>query len=170
MSAVLLLVDVQRNMLEPPKPVPAAATTAKEITYLLEQARAARATVVHIRNNGGPGDPDATGSLGWELIHDVRPDEHLIDKHEPDAFAGTALAGLIPDGSSVVIAGMQSEYCVRETSLSALRRGHPVTLVHSAHATYGSSDAPAVAIQARVEDELRAAGARIADSDASLFD
>jgi len=168
MSAFLLLVDVQRNMLEPPAPVPAAASIASEIERLLERARAAGASVVHIRNNGGEDDPDAPGTPGWELVHELRSGEHLVDKHEPDAFAGTALADLIPTDSSVVVAGMQSEYCVRETSLAALRRGHAVTLVRGAHATY-DGDAPAVATQERVEDELRAAGARVADPDESLF-
>jgi nicotinamidase-related amidase len=63
---------------------------------------------------------------------------------------------------------MQSEYCVRETSLAALGRGHAVTLVRGAHATY-DGDASAAATQERVEDELRGAGARIADPDESLF-
>jgi hypothetical protein len=43
-----------------------------------------------------------------------------------------------------------------------------VTLVRGAHATY-DSDLPAVATQERVEDELQAAGARVARSDAALF-
>lgn len=168
MSAVLLLVDVQTNMLEPPAPVPAAASVAPKIEHLLESARAAGAAIVHIRNNGGEDDPDAPGTPGWELVHKVRTGEHVVDKHEPNAFVGTALAGLLPPGSSVVVAGMQSEYCVRETSLAALERGHSVTLVRGAHATY-NSDVPAVATQERVEDELQAAGARVAHPDEALF-
>jgi nicotinamidase-related amidase len=169
MSAVLLLVDVQTNMLEPPTPVPDAASVGTEIERLLERARAADATVVHIRNNGSADDPDAPGSAGWELVQDVRLGEHVVDKHEPNAFVDTALAELIPEACSVVIAGMQSEYCVRETSLAALRRGHAVTLVRGAHATY-DGDVPAVATQERVEHELRGAGARIVDTDERLFE
>jgi nicotinamidase-related amidase len=169
MSAVLLLVDVQKNMLEPPAPVPAAASVAPAIEQLLESGRATGATIVHIRNNGGQDDPDATGSPGWELVHDVRKGEHVIDKHEPNAFIGTALADLIPHGSPVVVAGMQSEHCVRETSLAALKRGHVVTLVRGAHATY-DSDVAAVATQERVEDELQAAGARVAHPNEARFD
>jgi nicotinamidase-related amidase len=168
MSGVLLLVDVQKNMLEPPAPVPGAASVGPEIERLLERARAAGAVIVHIRNNGSGDDPDAPATTGWELVHDVRPGEHVVDKHESDAFAGTPLEDLLPARSSVVVVGMQSEYCVRETSLAALRRGHAVTLVRGAHATY-DGDAPAIATQERVEDELRTAGARIAQSDESLF-
>jgi nicotinamidase-related amidase len=80
--------------------------------------------------------------------------------HEADAFAETGLSDLIPASASVMVAGMQSEYCVRETSLPALRRGHPVALVRGAHATY-DGEAPAEAISRRVEEELSAAGAAV---------
>jgi hypothetical protein len=31
--------------------------------------------VIHVRNNGGKDDPDAPGTTGWELIHDVARNE-----------------------------------------------------------------------------------------------
>jgi nicotinamidase-related amidase len=96
------------------------------IKDLLGRARSAGATVIHIRNNGGDSDPDAPGTPGWELVHEVVPGEHTVDKNECDAFAGTGLSGLVPEAATVVVAGMQSEFCIRETSLSALRRGHAV--------------------------------------------
>jgi nicotinamidase-related amidase/uncharacterized glyoxalase superfamily protein PhnB len=161
-ASLLLLVDVQRNMLEPPAPVPDAATVGAEINVLLERARSAGAAVVHVRNNGGSDDPDAPGTTGWQLIHQVGSEEAVVDKHEPNAFSGTNLADLIAPGTDVVIAGMQSDYCIRETSLAAIQQGHSVTLVRGAHSTY-DSDEPAATIQRRVEDELQAAGARIVD-------
>lgn len=94
--------------------------------------------------------------------------EQIVDKHEPDAFAGTGLPDLIPASASVVVAGMQSEYCVRATSLSALRRGHPVALVRGAHATY-DGEASADAISRRVEEELSAAGAAVVSVQEARF-
>ena len=160
MADVLVMVDVQRNMIRPPAPVPAADEVESALTRLLARARGAGARVVHVRNNGGTGDPDEVGTPGWELVHDIDGGEHIIDKAEADAFAGTGLAGLLPPGSRLVIAGMQSEYCVRETVLSGLRRGHAVTLASGAHATYDDGEA-AAAISRRVEAELAAAGAEI---------
>ncbi|GAA4437901.1 hypothetical protein GCM10023148_44850 [Actinokineospora soli] len=124
MAEVLVLVDVQRNMVRPPTPVPGAEEIDAAVTTLLTRARIAGAQVVHVRNNGGTGDPDETGTPGWELVHDVVGGEHIVDKAESDAFAGTELADLVPPGARLVVAGMQSEYCVRATALSALRRGH----------------------------------------------
>ncbi|GGS96770.1 hypothetical protein GCM10010156_63720 [Planobispora rosea] len=161
MSPVLLLVDVQRNMLQPPEPVPEAETVSAAIDTLLKRARATGIPVIFVRNNGGEGDPDAPGTPGWELVHEVLPGEHVIDKHSPSAFAGTGLAWLLPPTASVVVAGMQSEWCVRETSLAAVEHGHSVTLVRGAHATY-DGDEPAAVISGKVEAELTAAGVRVA--------
>ncbi len=168
MSAVLLVIDAQRNMLLPPEPVRDADRIGEAIADLLAEARAAGAPVVHIRNNGGPDDPDAPGTPGWELVHEVRAGEHLVDKAEPDAFAGTGLEKLLPAGAPVVVVGVQSEYCVRETSLAAVRRGHPVTLVRDAHGTYSGQD-PADVIAGRVEDELCAAGVCVLPRDEVTF-
>ncbi len=158
MTSVLLLVDVQKNMLEPPEPVPDADTVAEEIKDLLGRARSAGTTVVHIRNNGGEGDPDVPGEPGWELVHQVAPGEHIVDKYECDAFTGTGLSELVPESATVIVAGMQSEYCIKETSLAALRRGHPVVLVRGAHATY-DGEIPARATSEAVETELSTASA-----------
>jgi nicotinamidase-related amidase len=89
MAKVLLLVDVQKNMLLPPTPVPGASVVASAIEEVLGRARSAGAIVVHIRNNGSEGDPDAPASPGWELVYEVRDGEQIVDKHEPDAFVGT---------------------------------------------------------------------------------
>jgi nicotinamidase-related amidase len=160
----LLLIDVQRNMLLAPQPVPDALAVGPRIAGILDQARRDGAMVIHVRNNGGEDDPDAPGTTGWELIHDVAGHEAVVDKHTPNGFAGTELGSLLADAREVVIVGMQSEYCVRETSLAALQRGLAVSLVRGAHATYGDGKRTAAEISAATEDELAQAGARILDA------
>jgi nicotinamidase-related amidase len=57
--------------------------------------------------------------------------------------------------------GIQSEYCVRETSLGALAAGFKVTLLQGAHSTYDDADSgkSATQLEAEVEEELKARGA-----------
>ncbi len=162
-NTALLMIDVQRNMLLAPQPVPDAPAVGSEIARILEQARSSGAMVVHVRNNGAEDDPDAPGTTGWELVHEVTESEAVIDKSTPDSFAGTGLGSLLADARALVIVGMQSEYCVRETSLAALGQGFTVLLPRGAHATYGDSKRSATEIAAAVEDELAQAGARILD-------
>jgi nicotinamidase-related amidase len=160
--SVLLMIDTQRNMLRPPSPVPSADAVGKAIAQVLARARESGAQVIHIRNTGTPGDPDEPGTPGWELAYPVAEGEHVVDKPECDAFVGTDLETLIPPDAPIVVVGMQSEYCVRSTTLAALSRNHLVTLVHGAHATY-PADRPATEISTAVEAELSKAGATIAD-------
>ncbi len=154
MTSVLLLVDVQRNMLLPPEPVPDAATVALAIETVLDKARHANAQVVHIRNTGGSGDPDEPGTDGWQLVHAVEPGEITVDKPEPNAFAGTDLADHIPADAHLIIVGMQSDHCVSATARAAVERGHAVTVVRGAHATYPGGGESAREIAERVDMEL----------------
>ncbi|MFI6817186.1 isochorismatase family protein [Nonomuraea sp. NPDC050328] len=164
----LLLIDVQRNMLLPPTPAPGATEVGAAIEDLLERARAAGARVVHVRNNGGELDPDRPGTDGWELVHPPLTGEPVVDKLVPDAFTGTKLGDLLAAGDQLVVAGFQSEWCVRETGLEALRRGHEVQLVSGAHGTYDDGR-PATEISAGVEQELAGAGAKIVQPGEVIF-
>ncbi|HEX3648979.1 MAG TPA: isochorismatase family protein [Pseudonocardiaceae bacterium] len=169
MSSVLLVIDAQRNMLLPPEPVPDASSVGAAIERTIAAARSAGVRVVHIRNTGDAGDPDEPGTPGWELVSDVRDGEPVVDKPECDAFIGTDLADHVPAGTPLVLVGMQSEHCVRETALGALARAHPVTLVRGAHATYPDGE-PASGISARVETELARAGVRVVEPTELAFD
>lgn len=168
-NKALLLIDVQRNMLFPPEPVPDAPTLHRAITRILEQARRSGSLVVHVRNNGDEDDPDAPGSPGWELVHEVRGDEAVVDKRTPDSFADTELDKLLTDISCAIIVGAQSEFCVRETSLAALQRGISVELVQQAHGTHAGVKRTSTEIATAIEEELSRAGARIIDIDDVTF-
>ncbi|MYW91320.1 isochorismatase family protein [Amycolatopsis rubida] len=55
--------------------------------------------MVHIRNNSIGDDPDVPGTSGWELVHEARPGEHVVDKQTPDSFAGTQLGSVLPESA-----------------------------------------------------------------------
>ena len=158
-----MLIDVQRNMLEPPTPVPSAASTRGALQDLLTRARQADALVIHVQNDGPPGEPDEPGTDGWELVFPVSPGELVVRKDQSDTFAANpALAKDLADMgiTEVVIAGMQSNYCVAESSRGALKRGLRAILASGAHATYDENE-PASVISARIERELAAEGVTV---------
>lgn len=156
MAAALILADVQRKMVEGDMPVPAAAGVRPALESLLERARDAGAVVVHVQNDGGDGEPDEAGSEGWELVLPTVPGELVLRKTGPDTFADNPdlAESLAAEGvDRVVVAGMQSEYCIAASSRGALRHGFAVALVSDAHATYDDEDS-AAAIAARAQREL----------------
>lgn len=169
MATTLLLIDLQRNMLEPPEQIPGAARLIDLVDALLERARAAGASVVHVRNNGAEEELDFPGTPGWELYHTPIEGEAIVDKFGMDAFVDTDLEELIPAGGRIVLAGLASDYCVRATALSALGRGHEVRLVRGAHGAYEADGKSGEAIEQEIEHELRVAGALIVEPSTPLF-
>ena len=144
-TIALVIVDAQRNMLEGSEPVPSAVDVKAALSGLLDKARAARAVVVHVQNDGSSGDPDEPGIAGWELVFEPAEDEIVVRKDQSDTFAANPdLAGLLKDRQveRVVIAGMQSEFCIEATSRGAVREGFSVLLPRGAHATYDGETAP----------------------------
>ncbi len=157
-TTALLVIDVQVNMFDPANPCAGGDALLARVGDLVARARAAGAPIVYVRNCGGPGDPDQEGTPGWQLHPSLRPaaGEPVLDKRTCDTFASTMLASELSGRGvdAVVIAGLQSEFCVRETALGALARGLAVTLVSDAHSTFGGGDRTAAALSAEVEAEL----------------
>ena len=169
MATTLLLIDLQRNMLEPPEQVHCAARLIELVDGLLERARAAGASVVHVRNNGAEEELDFPGTPGWELYHAPVEGEAIVDKHGMDAFADTDLEDLLPQGTQIVLAGLASDYCVRATALSALDRGYAVNLVRGAHGAYEADGKSGETIEKEIEQELRESGAHIVEPSTPFF-
>ncbi len=160
MTDALLMIDVQRNMFDP-VPVHDAEAVLDRLGRLLSAARRHGIPVIHVRNNGGAGEVDEPRTPGWE-IHPLlapSPGEPVVDKWEPNAFASTGLAALATDAGAdtVVLAGMQSEWCIAATGAGAEPAGLAPLLVSDAHSTY-DGDSPAVDLIADVNRIAAEAG------------
>ena len=157
-TTALLVIDVQVNMFDPSHAVASADGLLARVRSLVERARATGAPVVFVRNCGGAGDPDVKGTPGWELHPVLQPagGELVLDKTTCDTFASTPLGQELDalGVDRVVIAGLQSDYCIRETTLGAIARGLEVTLVADAHSTYDSSTRTAAEITTAVNAEF----------------
>ena len=84
-------------------------------------------------------DPVGVGTPDWELAAPLvrADDEPVVRKSYRDAFAETDLRAVL-DGygaTRLVVAGAQSDFCVRTTTQRAAADGYDVTLVRDAHTT-----------------------------------
>jgi nicotinamidase-related amidase len=155
---MLLIVDAQMNQFEPPMAVHDGAAVLNRLKRLVVKARAANVPVAFIQNDGGEADPDLPGTPGWALHPDLLPvgSEKVYRKTTPDSFNDSGLledlrAACVTD---LVIAGMQSNYCIDATTRRAAQEGFNVTLVSDAHSTFSFTEEPAAAISARINQEL----------------
>lgn len=143
-KTALAVIDTQLGMFETPglPPVPDGERLLEKIEGLIRDAREAGVAVIHIRHADGPGHPLERGTRGWEIHPRVAPadGEPVVDKETPDSFLRTALREELESRGigRLVLAGMQTEYCVDTTCRRAFSLGYDVTLAADAHGTWDS--------------------------------
>ena len=132
----LVVIDLQLGVLE--DCFDAAGVVART-RALVQRARTANVPVVWVQHE----EADMPhGSPSWQLAAGLAPapDDARVFKTYCDTFADTPLRSVL-DGWSVrrlVIAGAQSDYCIRTTAQRAAADGYAVVLVSDAHTTTGS--------------------------------
>jgi nicotinamidase-related amidase len=139
MATALLLIDIQKGMwMEAAKPYKGEAML-KNAADLLARARKAGIPIIHIQHDGGPEDPLHEGAEGFDIHPQVapQPGEKRIVKYHCSSFRDTGLdAELKKLGvDKLVIAGMQTDFCVDTACRVAHGLGYDVTLAEDAHST-----------------------------------
>ncbi|MDA0351897.1 MAG: isochorismatase family protein [Chloroflexi bacterium] len=103
---------------------------------LVEKARRGGIPVIWVQHSD---EQIERGSDGWRIVAELKPleDEPLVEKHYGDAFEETTLetvlAGL--EVGRLVVAGAQTDECIRSTLHGAVVRGYDAILVSDAHTT-----------------------------------
>jgi len=79
------------------------------------------------------------GSTAWEYVPELTllASEPVVHKRFGDSFEDTNLEDVLADAGAghLVVAGAQSDACIRSTIHGAVVRGYDVTLVSDAHTT-----------------------------------
>jgi len=158
MATALIVIDVQKGLFSEAE-VYRGDEVLIRIRALQDRARAAGLPILHVQHDGGAGDSLARGSAGFAIHDEVAPlpGEDVVVKDRCDAFLRTDLdAKLKARGiDRVVIAGMQTEYCVDTSVRSAMSHGYKVVLAADAHTTFDSPDLKAADIVAHHNRVLR---------------
>lgn len=141
-TQLLLVVDMQKGLLDGQGAIPNAGALRKSVSHLISRARTQQIPVIFLQNDGEPGTDDEPETLGWRLALPVLPEDAVIRKTHDDGFRDTDLAELLSfhSATSIAVVGAVSEMCVAATIRSALSRGFDVVLPHDGHGTY---DVPA---------------------------
>lgn len=155
--SALLLIDVQVCNFHP-DPVYKSENLLAILCVLREKARTAKAPIIHIQHCGPKGAVDEPHTPGWEIHPDITPrnNEVTILKHHPDAFQDTDLHSVLTSKgvTTVVVTGIQTEYCVDTTCRRAYSLGYKVILVENGHSTWDSAALTAPQIIAHHNDVL----------------
>jgi nicotinamidase-related amidase len=132
-NTALLVIDVQNGVVDGAHERDAVVS---RIGSLVQRARAADVPVIWVQHT----DEDLPqGSAAWEYVPELqRADgEPLVGKSYGDSFEDTELERLLAERGvgHLVIAGAQTDQCIRSTLHGAFARGYDATLVGDAHTT-----------------------------------
>lgn len=129
----LLIVDVQTGVVAEAHDRDAVVAN---IGSLVTKARSAEIPVVWVQHND---TQLARGSDSWQIVSELTPgaDEPLVEKTWADSFEETTLETVLAGlgVGRLVVAGAQTDMCIRSTLHGALTRGYDATLVSDAHTT-----------------------------------
>jgi nicotinamidase-related amidase len=132
-NTALLVIDVQNDVM-------AGAhnrdSVIANVAALVDRARAENVPVVWVQHSHD-GMPE--GSDGWQYVPELSQDESepVVHKRYGDSFDDTDLEAVLAQRKigRLIVAGAQTDECIRSTLHGAIVRGYDATLVGDAHTT-----------------------------------
>jgi nicotinamidase-related amidase len=136
-NTALLVIDVQNGVVA--GAYERDAVVAK-VAHLVETARREQVPVVWVQHSD---EGLARGSDDWRIVPELTPGdaEPLVEKHYGDSFEETTLETVLAGlgVGRLVVAGAQTDACIRSTLHGAFVRGYDAILVSDAHTTEDQS-------------------------------
>ncbi|MBO0815023.1 MAG: isochorismatase family protein [Actinobacteria bacterium] len=132
-NTALLVVDVQQGAVDGNHQRD---EVVANIGSLVEKARREQVPVIWVQHSD---EYLARGSDEWRIVPELAPgeEEPLVEKNYADSFEDTTLETVLSGlrVGRLVVAGAQTDECIRSTLHGALVRGYDATLVSDAHTT-----------------------------------
>ena len=132
-NTALLVIDVQNGVVAEAHDRDAVVAN---VNALVEKARQDQVPVVWVQHND---DGLQRDTEEWQIVPELsRADtEPLVEKSYGDSFEDTTLETVLSDlgVGRLVVAGAQTDMCIRSTLHGAFARGYDATLVSDAHTT-----------------------------------
>ena len=140
-SEALVIIDTQEGFFSNPEyPIYNEKILVQNINSLIDHFRNHHNPIIFVRHI----DNDLVkGTTAWQVYSKLhsKPEDIYVEKTTPDSFFETNLLSVIKENNinSIVIAGLQTDYCIDTTCRSAFGKDIPVTLASDAHSTYDNS-------------------------------
>jgi nicotinamidase-related amidase len=137
-NTALLIIDVQNDVMAG---VHNRDGVIANITFLVDKARAQNVPVVWVQHSA---DEMPAGSDGWLYVPELTQEESepVVHKRYGDSFENTDLESVLAERKvgRLIVAGAQTDACIRSTLHGAIVRGYDTMLVSDAHTTEDLSE------------------------------
>ena len=132
-NTALVVIDVQNGVV---RAAHERDSVVANVASLVEAARRDGVPVVWVQHNDGE---LPRGSDAWQIVPELAPGsaEPLVEKQYGDSFEETRLENVLAElgVGRLIVAGAQTDACIRSTLHGALVRGYDAILVSDAHTT-----------------------------------
>ena len=136
-NTALLVIDVQNGVVAGAHERDAVVAN---VGSLVEKARREQVPVVWVQHSD---EQLAKGSDDWRIVPELKPGdaEPRVEKNYGDSFEDTTLETVLAGlgVGRLIVAGAQTDACIRSTLHGAFVRGYDTTLVSDAHTTEDQS-------------------------------
>ena len=137
-NTALVVIDVQNGVVATAHERDAVVANIKS---LVDRARSEQVPVVWVQHSD---EQLAEGSEEWQYVPElpIADGEPVVAKQYGDSFEATNLEQVLAERGvgRLVVAGAQTDQCIRSTLHGAFTRGYDVTLVEDAHTTEDLSE------------------------------
>jgi nicotinamidase-related amidase len=137
-NTALLVIDVQNGVMAAAHNREGVITN---IATLVDKARAEHVPVVWVQHNS---ENLPEGSEQWRYVPELAQQEAepVVHKQYGDSFEDTDLESVLAERKvgRLIVAGAQTDACIRSTLHGAIVRGYDATLVKDAHTTEDLSE------------------------------
>jgi nicotinamidase-related amidase len=162
----LVVIDVQNAMWENSGSTPyEGEEVVDRIAALIAHARQAGVPVMYVQHHDLEDSGFQPGKPGFPFHDKLTPlaTDDVTVKHRGSAFNNTDFDAKLKRAGvdQLIIAGMQSEYCVDSAVRGAVERGYQVTLVADGHSTFDTRFAKAKTIIDIQNDTLSGSYAKV---------
>lgn len=142
-NIAFLIIDVQNGLFSIPEaPIYNGKKIISNIVELISKARRFEIPIIFIQHYSESGGLLEPNTQGWNIHSDIAPTQRdlIIKKTTPDSFHDTVLIEELRKRGikRLVIAGLQTEFCIDTTCRRAFSLGYEAVLVEDGHSTMDS--------------------------------
>ena len=135
---VLLVVDIQKGITD--ERLYQLESFIANVTTIIDKARENHVEVIYVQHDDGPGTGFSVGDADYEIADQVSPapGEKIYTKEVNSAFSNKELDQYLKDlgENTVMIIGLQTNFCIDATIKSAFDRGYKVIVPQGTNSTF----------------------------------
>ena len=110
------------------------------VSKLTEAARANRVEVIYVQHDAGEGSGFSVGDEAFEIADEVAPQagEKVFVKRASSSFTNREFAAYLEkeEGDTLLIVGLQTNFCIDATVKSAFERSYDVFIPEGTNSTF----------------------------------